>query len=116
MPGATIRTIPVDFGRLPVPVSPAAPSAGPAAIAGELVGRARASPPPVGGLGEREQVLVSAWLTGLRSARTADLPVAFAVRGGGHADDRVGQGCALHRAEEPGVAEVIYGPVGCHQP
>ena len=24
----------------------------------------------VGGLGEREQVLVSAWLTGLRSART----------------------------------------------
>ena len=30
----------------------------------------RAELPVVGGLGEREQVLVSAWLTGLRSART----------------------------------------------
>ena len=30
----------------------------------------RAELPAVGGLGEREQVLVSAWLTGLRSART----------------------------------------------
>ncbi len=30
----------------------------------------RAELPAVGGLGEREQVLVSAWLTGLRAART----------------------------------------------
>jgi integrase/recombinase XerD len=53
-----------------VPVSPAAPGAGPAAVAGELLSRVRAELPVVGGLGEREQVLVSAWLTGLRSART----------------------------------------------
>ena len=39
-------------------------------LAAELLGRVRAELPVVGGLGEREQVLVSAWLTGLRSART----------------------------------------------
>ena len=49
---------------------PAAPGAGPASLAGELLGRVRAELPAVGGLGEREQVLVSAWLTGLRSSRT----------------------------------------------
>jgi integrase/recombinase XerD len=43
---------------------------GPAVLAAELLGRARAELPAVGGLGEREQVLVAAWLTGLRSART----------------------------------------------
>ena len=56
-----------DLERLPAPVSPAAPGAG---LAAELVGGVRAELPVVGELGEREQVLVSAWLTGLRSART----------------------------------------------
>ncbi len=51
-------------------VLPAAPGAGPAVLAAELLGRVRAELPVIGGLGEREQVLVSAWLTGLRSART----------------------------------------------
>ena len=51
-------------------VSAAAPGAGPAVLAAELLGRVRAELPAVGELGEREQVLVSAWLTGLRSART----------------------------------------------
>ncbi len=53
-----------------MPVSVARPGAGPAAVAAELLGRVRAEFPAVGELGEREQVLVSAWLTGLRSART----------------------------------------------
>jgi integrase/recombinase XerD len=39
-------------------------------MTGELLGRVRAELPAVGGLGEWEQFLVSAWLTGLRSART----------------------------------------------
>ncbi len=70
VPGYTIRAMPGDLERLPAPVSPGAPGARPAALAGELMGRVRAELPAVGGLGEREQVLVSAWLTGLRSART----------------------------------------------
>ena len=40
------------------------------AAAAELLGRVRAELPAVGELGERDQVLVSAWLTRLRSART----------------------------------------------
>jgi len=59
-----------DLERLPVPVPPAGPGAGPAVVAAELLGWVRAELPVVGGLGEREQFLVSAWLTGLRSART----------------------------------------------
>ena len=39
-------------------------------MAAELLGRVRAELPMIGELGEREQLLVSAWLTGLRSART----------------------------------------------
>jgi hypothetical protein len=39
-------------------------------VADELLGRLRAELPAVGGLGEREQFMVSAWLTGLRSPRT----------------------------------------------
>ena len=54
VPGATIRAMPGDPGRLPAPVSPAAPGAGPAAVAGELLGRVRAELPAGGGLGERE--------------------------------------------------------------
>jgi integrase/recombinase XerD len=53
----------------PAQVSAAAPGAGPA-VAAELLGRVRAELPTVGELGKRDQVLVSAWLTGLRSART----------------------------------------------
>jgi integrase/recombinase XerD len=56
--------MPGDLERLPVPGS------GPAVLAAELIGRIRAELPMIGGLGEREQVLVAAWLTGLRSART----------------------------------------------
>jgi integrase/recombinase XerD len=62
--------MPGDLEPLPAPVSPAAPGAGPAAVAAELLGRVRAELPAVGSLGEREQLLVAAWLTGLRSART----------------------------------------------
>jgi hypothetical protein len=39
-------------------------------LAAELLGRVRAELPAISGLEEREQVLVSAWLTGLWSART----------------------------------------------
>ena len=70
VPAATIRAMPGDLERLPVLLSPAAPGAGPAVLAAELLGRVRAELPVIGELGEPEQVLVSAWLTGLRSART----------------------------------------------
>jgi hypothetical protein len=59
-----------DLERLPARVPAAAPGAGPAVLAAELLGRVRAELPVVGELGERDQVLVAAWLTGLRSART----------------------------------------------
>jgi integrase/recombinase XerD len=62
--------MPGDLELMPVRVLPAAASAGLVAVAGELLGRVRAELPVVGELGEREQVLVAAWLTGLRSART----------------------------------------------
>jgi len=39
-------------------------------VAAELLGRIRAELPAVGALEDRDQVLVAAWLTGLRSART----------------------------------------------
>jgi site-specific recombinase XerD len=55
---------------MPARISAAAHGTGPAALAAELLGRVRAELPAVGELGEREQVLVSAWLTGLRSPRT----------------------------------------------
>ena len=42
---------------------------GPAVLAGELLDWVRAVLPVIGGL-EEEQVLVSAWPTGLRSAHT----------------------------------------------
>jgi integrase/recombinase XerD len=64
VPGATIRRMPGDLERLPS-FGPA-----PAAVAAELLGRIRAQLPVIGELGEREQILVAAWLTGLRSART----------------------------------------------
>ena len=59
-----------DLERRPAPVAEAEPGAGPVAVAAELLGRVRAELPAVAELGEREQFLVSAWLTGLRSART----------------------------------------------
>ena len=68
--GATIRAMTGDLERLPGSVSPAAFVAGPVLVAGELLHRVRAELPAVGGLGKREQLLISAWLTGLRSART----------------------------------------------
>ena len=70
VPGATIRAMPGDLERLSAAVSAPAPGTGPAALAAELLGRVREELPVVGELGEREQLLVSAWLTGLRSART----------------------------------------------
>jgi len=59
--------MPSDLELLPAPALPGRAGAGPASVAGELLGRVRAELPVVGGLGERDQVLVSAWLTGLRS-------------------------------------------------
>lgn len=53
--GATIRAMPHGLERLPAPVSPAAPGAGPAAVAGELLGRALAELSAGGVLGEWEQ-------------------------------------------------------------
>ena len=70
VPGATIRAMPGDLELLPARILAAAPAAPAAGLAAELLGRVRAELPVIGGLGEREQVLVSAWLTGLRSART----------------------------------------------
>jgi integrase/recombinase XerD len=61
---ATVPSMAGDLERLP------APGAGPAGVAAELTGRIRAELPVIAGLAEREQVLVAAWLTGLRSART----------------------------------------------
>jgi hypothetical protein len=55
VPGYTLRAMPGDLERLPAPVSPAAPGAGPAAVAAELLSRVRAELPVVGELGEREQ-------------------------------------------------------------
>src|SRR5215469_13928578 len=43
---------------------------GPGGAGGRAAGPVRAELPVIGRAGEREQVLVSAWLTGLRSART----------------------------------------------
>jgi hypothetical protein len=56
-----------------VPLSIAALGAGPAAVAGGLPDRVRAELLVVGGLAERAQVLVAAWLTRLRSACTRGL-------------------------------------------
>ena len=62
--------MPGDLEPLPARVLPAALGADPATLAAELLGRVRAELPAVGELGEREQVLEAARLTGLRSART----------------------------------------------
>jgi integrase/recombinase XerD len=70
VPGATIPAMQGDLELIPARVLPTAPSAGPAVVAAEVLGRIRAELPMIGELGEREQVLVSAWLTGLRSAST----------------------------------------------
>jgi hypothetical protein len=56
--------MPGELERLPVS------GPGPAAVAAELLGRIRAELPVIGALDEWDQVLVAAWLTGLRSART----------------------------------------------
>ncbi len=64
VPRATIPAMPGDLERVP------ASGAAPAVLAAELLGRVRAELPVIGELGERDQVLVAAWLTGLRSART----------------------------------------------
>jgi site-specific recombinase XerD len=63
-PRATIPAMPGDLEPLP------ASGTGPAAVAAELTGRIRAELPVISDLGEREQILLAAWLTGLRSART----------------------------------------------
>ena len=65
VPGATIRAMTGDLKPLC-----ASCRLRPAVLAAELLGRVRAGLPAVGQLGEREQVLASAWLTGLRSAST----------------------------------------------
>lgn len=63
-PAASIRTMPGDLELR------SAPGAGPAVLAAEILGRIRAELPVIGEMREREQILVAAWLTGLRSART----------------------------------------------
>jgi hypothetical protein len=68
-PGAAIPAMPGDLERLPAAAAAAAPGAGPAALAAELLGRMRAGLPVISELEERDQVVVSAWLTGLRSVR-----------------------------------------------
>jgi integrase/recombinase XerD len=69
-PDVTLSVMSSDLERLHARAPAASAGAGPAVVAAELLGRIRAELPVVGGLGEREQVLVAAWLTGLRSART----------------------------------------------
>ena len=66
----TIPGMASDLERLPVPAAPPSIGMGTAAVAGEMLARVRAELPVVGELGEREQLLAAAWLTGLRSART----------------------------------------------
>ena len=51
VPAATIPAMPGHLERLPARVWPAGPGAGPAAVAGELLGRVRAELPVIGGLG-----------------------------------------------------------------
>ena len=70
VPGATIPAMPGDLEPLPARISAAASHTSPAALVAELLDRVRAELPVIGELGERDQVLVAAWLTGLRSART----------------------------------------------
>jgi hypothetical protein len=48
VPGATIRAMPGDLERLPALVSPGVLGAGPAVLAGELLGRVRAELPVIG--------------------------------------------------------------------
>jgi hypothetical protein len=48
VPGATTRAMPGDLEPLPALVYAAAPGAGPAAVAGELLGRIRAELPVAG--------------------------------------------------------------------
>jgi hypothetical protein len=50
-PGVTIRAMSGHLEPLPAPVSAARPGAGPAAVATELLGRARAELPVIGELG-----------------------------------------------------------------
>jgi integrase/recombinase XerD len=72
---------------------------GPAALAAELIGRIRAELPVIGGLEERDQVLVAAWLTGLRSPRTRRAYAADLAAWLGWLDDRetgVLAACRVH--------------------
>jgi hypothetical protein len=84
--------------------------AGPAALAAEVLGRVRAELPVVGGLGEPDQVLVSAWLTGLRSARPrrayAGDAAAWLGWLGERGTDMLAAGRAEPRAVEEGGARV----------
>jgi hypothetical protein len=59
-----------DLEPLPARVLPTAPGTGLAVLAAELLGQVQGELPVLGELGEREQILVSAWLTGLQSAGT----------------------------------------------
>jgi hypothetical protein len=59
--------MPDDLERLHAAAS--APGAGPAVLAGELLGRVWAELLVVGALGDGEQVLVAAWLTGQEGSR-----------------------------------------------
>ena len=62
--------MPGDLERQPAPVSQPCSARAAQCLWASWWAEVRAELPVVGGLGEREQLLVSAWLTGLRSART----------------------------------------------
>ena len=61
--------MPGDLEPLPARL-PGRARRGPGGAGGRAGEPGAAEPPAISGLGKREQVLVSAWLTGLRSART----------------------------------------------
>jgi hypothetical protein len=107
-PGVTIRAMPGDLELMPVRVLPAGPGAGPAVLAGELLGRVRAELPVVGELGEGEQVLVSAWLTGLRSARTRRAYAGDVAAWLGWAATQLDAGVAVQHASAPVGADLVY--------
>jgi hypothetical protein len=62
--------------RLPAPASAAAPGGDPAVLAVELLSQVRVELPVVGEMGEREQVLVAAWLGSRFSDAMAGPPLA----------------------------------------
>ena len=70
VPGATIRAMAGDPGRLSALVSAAVPGAGMAVLPGELPGRVREELPVIAAGEAGSRSWCRAWVTGLRSAHT----------------------------------------------